>query len=146
MPTPTIRLESSSLLLVEGSEEQRFWRVLFRDTAYASVQVLSIGGKDNLSNVLPVITLTPGFTNVTWLGVMQDADERAGSAFQRICNALDKARLPVPSQSWQLTQDATRSVGACVLHEKSSHHACLIPRMWRNTRGRRSYWGRGWRA
>jgi len=88
MPTPTIRLESSSLLLVEGSEEQRFWRALFRDAGYASMQVLPIGGKDNLSNVLPVITLTHGFANVTWLGVMQDADERAGSAFQRICNAL----------------------------------------------------------
>lgn len=146
MPTPTIRLESSSLLLVEGSEEQRFWRALFRDAGYASMQVLPIGGKDNLSNVLPVITLTPGFANVTWLGVMQDADERAGSAFQRICNALGKARLPVPSQSWQLTQDATRSVVACVLHEKSSYHACLIPRMWRSTSGRRACCGRGWRA
>jgi len=38
-----------------------------------------------------------GFSNVSSLGIIRDADESSQSAFQSVCDALRDANLPIPS-------------------------------------------------
>jgi hypothetical protein len=63
----------------------------------------AVGGKPVLAANLAAIPLTPGFTQVRWLGVAQDADEDADAAFVRIRDALRRVGLPEPSRVWETT-------------------------------------------
>lgn len=105
MPEPSRRIEAPRLLLVEGEEEARFWRALFRRSkgwGGTDVQLVPVG-RDRLTDVIPVVVATPGFEDVGWVGVSQDADLNPGGAFERIRAGLRRAELPVPARPWERT-------------------------------------------
>lgn len=100
MPGPPLAIKAANLLLVEGEEETRFFDALLKERGRNDVQVHWIG-KSDLPKNLAAYPKTPGFHEVRWLGLAQDADENPGAAFQRICTALQAVGLPVPPQSWE---------------------------------------------
>lgn len=92
---------SPYLLLVEGIEEVRFWAALLKVHSRNDIQTLAAAGKTRLATELSTIVQTPGFDDVRWLGVAQDADDNSGAAFDRIRSALRAASLSVPNRPWE---------------------------------------------
>jgi hypothetical protein len=117
--TAARRIDAQRLLLCEGREDQLFVEALLRDRAIGGVQVLPIGGKQQLRPNLAVVIRTPGFERVRWLGVMQDADDNPQSALQRIRGALQSAELPMPVRAWE-TRRSEPAVAALILPDADS--------------------------
>ena len=94
------RITASSLLLVEGEEEARFWDALLAARGRSGIKTLALPGKYGLAGNLAAVMLTPGFDRIRWLGIAQGADDDPRAAFDRIRDALTRANLPVPPQAW----------------------------------------------
>jgi hypothetical protein len=107
-------ISCSKLLLVEGSDEECFWTAVLDVRAIGDIQVYGIGGKDKIRPNLKAVRNTPGFDDVRWLGVVQDADDDADAACDRIRGALRDAGLPFPDECWRL-EPGDLTVVACVL-------------------------------
>lgn len=96
-----ISIISTRLLLAEGQEEERFWQALLHGRGRYDIQVIPGAGKTTLGASLRAVTQTPGFDQVSWLGIVRDADSDAHAAFQSVRSALTQSSLPVPSGPWQ---------------------------------------------
>ncbi|MDE2778193.1 MAG: hypothetical protein OXI91_00750 [Chloroflexota bacterium] len=83
-------------MLVEGRDEQEFFRELLRFLAIDDIQIHAYDGKDNLGNFINNFVDVVGFDSVESIGVVQDADESAQSALQSVRSRLRNAKLPVP--------------------------------------------------
>ncbi len=109
------------LLLVEGTEEEQFWKAfLQRRCNRSDVQVMSYDGKDNFRNTLRVLQNDHNFDSVRWLGVARDGDQDPLAAFQSVCGTLHDVKLPAPSNSWQKTETSP-SVVIFVLPDGTSY-------------------------
>lgn len=83
-------------VFVEGLDEVNVIEALLREMGRDDVDVRAVGGKDQLSVQLPVAVKQATFSKVRSVGVIQDADDDAGAALNRIRTTLSSARLPVP--------------------------------------------------
>ncbi|MBN2093034.1 hypothetical protein JW964_25650 [candidate division KSB1 bacterium] len=91
------RIIGSKLLAVEGKDECQFFEALLKFEKIDGVQTLDVGGKNKFRTELPLLMNMEGFRNVTALGFVRDAEEKmAISAFQSICDTLQKYNLPTP--------------------------------------------------
>ncbi|MGH2409073.1 MAG: DUF3226 domain-containing protein [Chloroflexota bacterium] len=97
-----ITLTSAKLLLVEGADEANFIRALLHLADRDDVQVLGYGGKNSLNVQFSAIMRTPGFDQIDWLGIAQDADHDAATAFQRVRDVLTRNGLAAPARSWRI--------------------------------------------
>ena len=95
----SVPIECPHLIAVEGTHEVHFVQAIARNEGVRDVQVLAVGGKDQMPSRLPALAERPDFIdNVRSLGVIRDADDCAQAAFQSVQGALDKAGLPVPGE------------------------------------------------
>lgn len=95
-PEQTVTIERSVLLLVEGPDDRFFFEAFTSHLQLGDIQVLAVGGKDEVRARLRVLPLTPGFVDtVRALGIVRDADDNPKGAFQSVSNALLAAKLPV---------------------------------------------------
>ncbi len=99
-----IAIQSSSVLLVEGWDDVGFVTSFLAHHERMGVQVLPYHGRDRLRTYLLALKNTPGFEDVRWLGICQDADTNAAAAQQRIRDVLRNAQLPIPEHSWVLAR------------------------------------------
>ena len=104
------KIEHSIQLLVEGNDARNFFEALVARMALAgSVQVQNFGGVDELRRFLQAFVKAPGFTNVTGIGIVRDAEggatephgggaanNPAARAFQSVRGALEHVELPAP--------------------------------------------------
>ena len=96
-----------ALLVVEGTHEKAFFAALLKSEGMRWVQVLPIGGKTLLKPSLPVLLGDDGFVELASsgapisLGIVRDADDDPGAAFQSVCGALEAAGMPVPPEPRQ---------------------------------------------
>ena len=90
-------IEHPGVLVVEGKDEEGFFRAMLKHMHVQDVQVLGIGGKTKLTPSLKALVLTPTFSRVARLGVIRDADEDPAAAFQSVCYSLQAAGLAVPA-------------------------------------------------
>ena len=88
-------ITTERLLLVEGTDDERFFIPLLRWIGINDIQVQRYFG-DEWLNVIKVIPKQSGFNGVTSIGVVRDADEDAGAAFESVCAGLRQAGLPTP--------------------------------------------------
>src|SRR5436853_293013 len=91
-----ITIAQSHVLLVEGKDEERFFAALLSRQQIIGVQVIGIAGKTNVRSSLKALVLTPDFKRVARLGIVRDADNDFGAAFQSVCDALIAAGLAAP--------------------------------------------------
>ncbi len=91
-------LSKPKQLLVEGMDEVMFFSAFMRELRIDDVQIINCRGKDNLKSVLLEITQNPDFPFLQSIGIVRDADDSAGSAFQSVQSALIDSGLPVPGQ------------------------------------------------
>jgi hypothetical protein len=85
------------LLAGEGREEEVFLGALMRKHAITGVQVENYGGKNQLRRYLRNLHFRSGFSGLSSLGLLRDADVDAAGAFASVQGALRDAGLPCPS-------------------------------------------------
>ena len=98
MVLPSVSIEKSKILVVEGKDEENFFEALLQYLNLTDIQVMGIGGKTQIKGNLKALVKSPNFTNVTSLGIVRDANDDPSAAFQSVCEALKDAELPVPHQ------------------------------------------------
>ena len=95
MPSEPRRIESESLLLVEGKDECNFFKSLFEKINIRNVEIHDVGGKDNFGNRIKAFIKIQGFSNVIKLGFIRDAEDKpARDAFTGICSTLKNNQQP----------------------------------------------------
>lgn len=94
----SIKITKEKLLLVEGTDEEVFFKILLEKNAICNIQIISSGGKEQFKRKLPAIKNTPGFDEITSLAVIHDADTDAQIAFQSVCSVLNNNDLNVPKE------------------------------------------------
>ena len=98
-------LSKPKLLIGEGKEEVDFFTAFLTHLNISDIQVEQYGGKQGLKSYLRTLLVRPGYLDVVSLGITRDADNSAQSAFQSVCNSLNRASLPVPSQPREIVGD-----------------------------------------
>jgi len=100
-PTTTKKLKAITeprLLLVEGNDEVKLFSRLIEFSGLYGFDVREVGGVTRFRPNLRVLSSFSGHENLRTLGVVRDADNDAGAAFQSVRDALWDAGLPVPDK------------------------------------------------
>ena len=113
-------IEQAKLLVVEGADDARLFNALLSHIGVSGIQVVDAGGKDKIRQTLRVITQSPGFSAVSSIGVVRDADANAGSALQSVRDALKAANLPSPDAPLSLVEDGIKVVVLIAPHGEPS--------------------------
>lgn len=99
-----IEIEKEVLLLVEGGDDKRLFDALIKHLSLPPVQIISYEGKNKFKNKIGVIaTKTPGFQNISCIGIARDADDNPQGAFQSIIDALKSYGLDAPKNPLEIT-------------------------------------------
>ena len=88
---PRLKIRSNWLLLVEGRDEENLFNALIGHCfdSEPEIQVIAAGGRDKLpTNLKAIHTATLARPTLRAIGVVRDADENAGAAFQSVCDHL----------------------------------------------------------
>jgi hypothetical protein len=104
-PNLKIKETSLSLLIVEGMDEEKFFKAMLEQMQLSVIQVMPVGGKTQLVNNLTVIVKDPNFKQIHAIGIVRDGDDDHIAAFQSVCDALRKVVLPVPRAKGEFTID-----------------------------------------
>nr|BAL54915.1 hypothetical conserved protein [uncultured Acetothermia bacterium]BAL60051.1 hypothetical conserved protein [Candidatus Acetothermum autotrophicum] len=94
----TIGIKEPVILIVEGGEDKQFFQALIQHLGLSGIDIMGIGGKDQIKANLKALRNSSGFTIVRSLGIVRDADDDPRAAFQSVCSALQNAGLPVPDR------------------------------------------------
>lgn len=95
---PNISIEQPCLLLVEGSDDEWFFRRMIEKRPLSGIQILQYSERGTLGDFLAdVLVLNPDFSKVKAIGITRDADTSYQQAFQSVGDSLRIAGLPVPS-------------------------------------------------
>jgi len=108
MAVPIIEVTKPHVLVVEGREEELFFGAFSKHLGLKDLQVLPIGGKEQLRRNLRALTLSPRFAEVVSLGVVRDANANPGAAFQSVRDALQAVNLPAPERPLVPAGDSPR--------------------------------------
>jgi hypothetical protein len=114
-----LEIKHPKLLIVEGKEDELFFSAFCHHLGLNDIQVLSIGGKTQLPSNLKALKGVTGFSRVTALGIIRDADEDANAAFQSVCSALQHAGLPKPPKPMTPSSERPR-VSVMILPDNQS--------------------------
>lgn len=113
-------LKKTKLLAVEGTDEVIFFEELFKHIGMLDiVELREVGGKDQFKIKMPTLLKTTGFNNLDAIGIIRDADENFGSAFESIKNVLKKMGIRVPDRPGQFS-DAIPKVGIFIMPDNAN--------------------------
>ena len=110
MPLEPLRITSDRVLVVEGEDERRFFGAFIKHHGLPEFQIMPIGGKTQLRAGIRALKAAPGFSEVSGLVVVRDADDNATHAFQAVAHALRDAELPVPKAPFAVCQGRPRTL------------------------------------
>ncbi len=119
MPTDSLKIEKTKILVVEGKDEERFFSTLLGTLSLTNIQLMPIGGKSKLAEKLKALRSSPSFDQVVSLGIVRDADTNPPGSFQSVCGALTRAELPVPPSAGVL-QGANPATGVLILPDATN--------------------------
>jgi hypothetical protein len=90
-----ISVQQPRLLLVEGNDDEWFFRRLIEKRSIADIQIIQYSEEGKLGDFLvDVLVLDPRFSEVVKaIGVVKDADRGYESAFQSVQDSLARAKL-----------------------------------------------------
>jgi hypothetical protein len=93
-----ITISRSKLLLVEGTHEVKFFNRLLETMQIDDVQVEPLGGKYLFKPNIKNLPGYPGFSGVTSIGIVRDANANFEDTFRSVLGALRDANLPAPGE------------------------------------------------
>jgi len=114
-----VRIEQPNVLVVEGREEELFFGAFIQHLGLQNIQTMPIGGKEQLRRNLKALVVSPGFSEVIFLGVVRDANADPGAAFQSVHDALQAVNLPAPEYPLVPVGERPR-VAVMILPEESA--------------------------
>ena len=95
-----IEITEHNILLVEGNDDELFFKALMKDQGLQNIQIINAKGTSKFETKLKVLSSSPRFrTTVVSLGVVRDADTDLDIAFKCVTDALESANLPVPESA-----------------------------------------------
>lgn len=97
-------IKKTKLLVVEGTEEVRFFYALLKHMNIDSVQVEEIQGKSKLPSFVKTLPIVPNYETVESIAIIRDADGDPKNAFQSVINSLKKAGLNYPGNHGAFSQ------------------------------------------
>jgi hypothetical protein len=95
-------VEKAKLILVEGTDEERFFGALLEHLSIADVQVMQVGGKAGFGPMLAAIRIDERFEDIRSMLLVRDADwakpagTNARAAWEALAGALVSANIPKP--------------------------------------------------
>jgi len=114
----TLRIvKQPRLLLVEGMDDVNIVAALAEARGVTGVQIESTQGKDGLRDDLIAWTLTDGFVDIEWLGILQDGDEHPDRRFESIAGQLRSRGLPVPESPWLRSAGLPTTFAAVIVND-----------------------------
>jgi hypothetical protein len=114
---PNTKITNKFLLLVEGKDEIEFFNALFKYMNIDGVQIHEVEGKNNFSKNIKQIKDSPddGFSIVTNLGIIRDADDNAKAAFDSICYHLNQNKIAPPKNIGIVENIDKRKIGIFIM-------------------------------
>src|SRR5574344_1958753 len=115
-------IKSDKMLLVEGKDEILFFDALLKYLAIDAVYVTCAEGKDNIANEYAVQSKRSGFSAVTRIGFVRDAEaQEAELPFKRICKVMKKytPELPVPEKTGVVVSSGEYRTGIFIMPDCS---------------------------
>jgi|LQYC01.1.fsa_nt_gi hypothetical protein len=93
-----LQILHSKLLIVEGKDDEEFFKALLKELQIKDIQVAGIGGATMLRSQLKAlaIELQLSRVRVVSMGIVRDADTNPKDAFQSVKDALSAAGFPSP--------------------------------------------------
>jgi hypothetical protein len=105
----------SKVLLVEGMTPFQFFKALLQHLGLLDeIEIRNFGGVTDFSVYLETLLATPGFPQVTSLGIVRDAEDDAASAFNSVCTSANRVGLDTPANPL-VTTDGNPSVSIFIL-------------------------------
>lgn len=96
-PRSRAPITHQKLLLVEGVTPFYFFLGLLRHLRFEDlIEIRNFGGIADFHDAIRLLVATPGFANVTSVGIVRDAEIDARASFDSVCSGLRAARLSVP--------------------------------------------------
>jgi hypothetical protein len=97
LPSSRSPIIHSKILLVEGKDAFYFFKALLRCMdLLEQIEIRNFGGIQDLTRYLKTLTISPGFIQITSLGIVRDAEVDARAAFHSVCNSLNHVGLRAP--------------------------------------------------
>ena len=96
-----LKIEQPKQLLVEGNDQRNFFEALLKHLNCQDIQIHNFGGVDELPAFLRGFTGATGYSSVTSLGIVRDAEGDANAAWQSVRSALQRAGMPIPERVGQ---------------------------------------------
>jgi hypothetical protein len=122
-------IKATKLLLVEGRDEENFFKAACTHLGLHDIQVLGVAGKTKLTGELKAIKADPNFPSLDCLAIVRDADitptgskvSAVESALQSVCGSLALAgvQLACPPNHGQIVAGPPR-VGLFVMPDGKS--------------------------
>lgn len=123
LPQSQSSITYSKVLVVEGHDAFQFFKALLRHLGLLDkIEIRNSGGVGDIPTYLETLVDTPGFDRVISLGIVRDAEDNAGSAFQSVCSGLKQAKLSAPQRVTEIA-DGTPKVSVFILPD------CVNPGM-----------------
>ncbi|WP_394120322.1 DUF3226 domain-containing protein [Planococcus donghaensis] len=120
-------INSKKVLIVEGKDEVFFFESLFKFmNIEESIQILELGGVDNMKTKIKTIKNMPNFDEVDSIGIVRDSDGSIKSALQSVQNILSDTDLPVPVSHNSFTKaDSLLKLGVFIMPGEEIEGAML---------------------
>lgn len=120
-----LKIRAERLLLVEGRDEVNLFQALishcFADQP--GIQVIDAGGKDQFSRNLKAIQTAALAGSALWaVGVVRDADDDAGVAFDSVCGGIRNAGYEPPPNHGKFSRGVP-SVGVFIVPDGAASGA-----------------------
>jgi|GEM_PF-223101 len=95
-------ITKSKILLVEGKDEVNLFTELLVNLDLTDIQVIEVSGKDKFPSKLEaLVKKSSGYSKITSIGIVRDADDDPVGAFQSVCDAMSRLDLPKPKTPLQ---------------------------------------------
>jgi hypothetical protein len=110
-----LRIIKPKLLIVEGKDEEEFFRPMLAELGINDIQLVGIGGKTQLGKNLKALKTDTHFPTVTSVGIVRDADSDAKSAFLSVQGELKSAGLHCPEKPMYATTTGLPRVNVMIV-------------------------------
>ena len=102
LTTEERRIQQPKQLLVDGNDPLNFFKELMKHLNCQDIQIQDYGGVDELPRFLRGFTGATGYSSVTSIGIVRDAEENGeAAAWSSVQSALQHANMPVPQHIGQ---------------------------------------------